>query len=332
MIGVLLAGFAGLGDQDHQSAMYVPALTGHGGFRMVATCASSAADRPAAERAAAELGVPLLAGLDEALARPEVDVVSVAVPLDQRAATITACLRAGKHVLADKPLAGSLADVAAIVEAARDSGSVLLPAHHHRWNGALRSARAAVAGGRVGLPWNVQVDFLVAGGAPVPEGELLNFAVYPLDVLRAGLGPEAVRVHAVSGNNWHDGADDFATLFVDYRNGVTATIALGRTREIHDAQRGSVFRHRYRISGSHGTLTVDANRPGLSVHTATDRRRRWVGSGTVEALVADLHTALVSTGRSPIPLDDVLDVYRVVDGAQRSLATGRPCLTEGVAA
>lgn len=332
MTGVLLAGFAGLGEQDHQSAMYVPALTAHDGFRVVATCASGPADQPAAERAAAELDVPLLAGLDAGLARPDVDLVSVAVPLNQRAAAITASLQAGKHVLADKPLAGSLADVTAIVEAARDSGAMLLPAHHHRWNGAVRSARAAVEGGRVGLPWNVQVDFLVAGGAPVPEGELLNFAVYPLDVLRSVLGLDAVRVHAVSNSNWHDGADDFAALFVDYRNGVAATVALGRTGEIHGAAPGSVLRHRYRISGSHGTLTVDATRPGLSIRTGTDARTRWVGSGTVAALVADLHRALTSTGRSPISLDDVLDVYRVVDGAQRSLATGRPCQMEGIAA
>jgi predicted dehydrogenase len=322
MIEVLLAGFAGLGDQDHQSAMYLPALTGHDGFRIAAVCASGEADLPVAQRVSTDLGVPLIAGLDAALATPGIDLVSVAVPLDQRRDAITKCLRAGKHVLADKPLAGTLPDVTAILDVVGDR--VLLPAHHQRWNGALQSARAAVAAGRIGLPWNVQVDFLVAGGAPVPDGELLNFAVYPVDAIRALLGLNAVRVQASSASRWHDAVDDFATLLIDYDNGVTGTIALGRTREIHDAAPGSLIRHRYRISGSHGTLVVDATRPGIAVRTATDNHSSWVGAGTVAAMVADLHRA-IGSGRSPIPPADVLDTYRIVDAAQRSLRAGNPC-------
>lgn len=318
MIGVLLAGFAGLGEQDHQSAMYLPALMAHGGFRIVAVRASGEVDLPTAQRVSAELDVPLVGEVDV----PGVDLVSVAVPLDQRAAAITKCLRAGKHVLADKPLAGTISDVTAILDAAADR--VLLPAHHHRYNAALRSARTAVAAGRVGLPWNVQVDFLVAGGTPVPAGELLNFAVYPVDAVRALLGLDAVRVHALSGSRWHAGIEDFATLLIDYRNGVTATIALGRTREMQDAAPGSLIRHRYRISGSHGTLAVDATKPGISIRTTTRNTTSWVGANTVSGLVADLHQS-ITTGSTPIPPGDVLHTYRIVDAAQRSLRTGHPC-------
>lgn len=326
MIGVLLAGFAGLGAQDHQSGMYLPALAAHRGFRVVAVCAAGEADRPRAKQVASDLGIPLATDLDAALGAPGVDLVSVAVPLDQRAGAIVACLRAGKHVLADKPLAGALDDVAAIIGAASSSGRVLLPAHHHRWNGAVRSARAAVAAGRVGLPWNVQADFLASGGQPVAAGELLNLSVYPLDVLRALLGLDAVRVHALSGSYW-SGFDDFTTLLVDYANGVTATVALGRTRDIRDVAPGGLARHRYRVSGSHGTLAVDATRPGLSVRTRTEGGTRWVGGGTVAALIDDLHRAVTASAGppiQPIPLADIADTYRIIDAARRSVRGGIP--------
>lgn len=300
MIDVLLVGVAGRRRQI--------ALRAHRGFRIVAVCASGEADLPAAQRVSADLDVPLVGDIDV----PGVDLVSIAVPPEQRASTITKCLHAGKHILADAPLAGTLSEVTAIVDAAGDR--VLLPAHHHRYNAMLRSARAAVAAGRVGLPWNVQADFLVAGGAPLADNELL---VHPVDAVRGLLGLDAVRVHAVS-------AADFTTLLVDYRNGVTGTIAVGRMREMHDAAPGSLLRHRYRISGSHGTLDVDATRPGLAVRTNTENTTRWLGADTVSALVADLHRA-ITTGGTPIAPDDVVHTYRILDAAQQSLRTGNPC-------
>lgn len=332
MIGVLFAGFAGLGDQDHQSAMYLPALAAHPGMRPVAVCSSGAADRAAAERAAATVDIPVLPGLADALAEPGIDLVSVAVPLDQRADAITACLRAGKHVLADKPLAVTSAQVEQILAVATETGKILLPAHHLRWHPALRTAQAAIAKGRVGLPWNVQADFLVAGGVPVPDGELLNFAVYPVDVLRFMLRLDALRVQAYGGRYWHDGADDFATLLIDYPHGVTATITVGRAGELRDVRPGGVVRDRYRISGSQGTFVTDALRPALDVHTGATRRASWVGGNTVARMVADLGRACASTTDSPIGAADVLDTYRIIDAARRSLATGHPSPIEGAAA
>lgn len=341
MIRVLLAGFAGIGGQDHQSAMYRPALAAHGGFAIAGVCPSGEVDARTAARTAEELRVPLLSTLDAGLADPAIDVVSAAMPLPQRADATIACLRAGKHVLADKPLAGTFAEVTAILAAARDASRVLLPAHHHRWNAIVRSVCRTLAAGKVGLPWNVQADFLVAGGQLATSGELDNFALYPLDVIRALLGLDAVRVHALAGRHWHeppagvpldaapqDGAcrpaEDLATLLVDYRNGVTATITVGRTAELHDLRPGAMLRHRYRVSGSHGTLVADATRPGLAVRSRTEARTAWTGAGTVAGLVAELHRA-VGTGTAPIGHDEILDVYRTVAAARQSLHSGRPC-------
>jgi predicted dehydrogenase len=285
VIRVHLEGSGGIGSQDHQNAMYRPAFEAHPAFEIVDE-------------------------LDKA------DVVSVAVPLDQRADAIGRAVRAGKHVLADKPLAATLAECEEIARLADEHGVVVVPAHHQRLGGALRSARAALRGGRIGLPWNVQCDFLVAGGDPAPTGELVNFALYPVDAVHALLGLEVLRVHAV-------GDDNLVTLMLDHEHGVTSTIVCGRISALGDAAPASLAVHRYRISGSHGVLAVDGTKPALHVRNSAGSARAWTGQSTVDTLLDVLATG-VRTGRAELGVADAVHTQRVIEAAQRSLETGKP--------
>jgi predicted dehydrogenase len=281
----MLHGNGGIGTQDHQNSMYRPAFQAHPGFEIV-----------------------------DDLARA--DVVSVAVPLAERFAAIGDAIRAGKHILADKPLAATLPEAESIARLAQEHNVVVMPAHHQRLGGALRAARAAVRGGRVGLPWNVQGDFLVAGGDPAPGGELLNLAPHPIDVVRALLGCEVLRVHAV-------GDDQLVTLMLDHEHGVTSTIHCGRIAALGDVPPAGLAVHRYRISGSHGVLAVDATKPALRVRDAAGPTRAWTGPGTVDALLDVLATA-IRTGRSELTVADAVAAARVTGAAQQSIDTGAP--------
>jgi predicted dehydrogenase len=320
-IGVLLAGFGGLGSQDHQSAMYLPAFANRPDFELVA--AVDVAGTDGAGKAAQEYSLRLHSDLDEALADPAVALVSVAAPLAARAGTISRAIRAGKHVLADKPLAATVAEGEQIARLAAERGVVVVPAHHLRLGGALRATRAAVRAGRVGLPWNVQADFLVAGGDPVPTGELVNLALYPIDVVRSLLGLEVRRVHALAGSHWHRSPQDLVTLLLDHEHGVTSTIVCGRMAGLRDVPPAGVVVHRYRISGSHGVLATDATKPAVRVHSTSRQEAAWAGPGTVDALL-EVVRAGVRTGRAELGPDDALHVQRVVQAAARSLQTGRP--------
>ncbi|MBB5785446.1 Gfo/Idh/MocA family protein [Jiangella mangrovi] len=322
-LGVLLLGFAGLGpDQDHQSAMYRPAFEAHPGFEVVATAADAGA-------------------VDD----PAVDVVSVCVEPDRRADAVIAALQAGKHVLVDKPLALTAADAAKVAAVAAETGKVCLPAHHQRFHPMIAAARGAVAGGKVGLPWNVQADFLVAGGTPSPAGELANFAVYPVDVVLALTGLRVRRVYARLTTHWAEGAgDDFALLFLTHENGLTSTISVGRTNELADTRPAGLAVHRYRVSGSHGVLDIDASRPAVVLRrgeassntsgTGVGPRGRlsstWHGPSTVDRLLDELHAA-ITAGRPPSPsAADAVHIAEIVDAARTSAASGQPVdLQEG---
>ena len=72
--------------------------------------------------------------LAESLARPEVQAVILATPTPVHAAQAIQCLRAGKHVLVEIPMADSLADAEAVVAAQRAAGRVAMAGHVRRFN------------------------------------------------------------------------------------------------------------------------------------------------------------------------------------------------------
>lgn len=74
-------------------------------------------------------GVCGYARLEEALADPAIDAVDICLPTDEHAPAATAALRAGKHVLSEKPVALDSATAAALIGEAERSGRLLMAAH-----------------------------------------------------------------------------------------------------------------------------------------------------------------------------------------------------------
>ena len=72
--------------------------------------------------------------LDETLARRDVDAVILATPTQLHAAQAIACLKAGKHVEVEIPIADRLSDAEAIVEMQRNTGLVAMGGHTRRFN------------------------------------------------------------------------------------------------------------------------------------------------------------------------------------------------------
>jgi predicted dehydrogenase len=314
---VVLAGFSGLGRQDHQTTMYAPALRAHPGFEIAGVVAQTDAEQDRAAAAAQDLEVPRFPNLDSALADADAAVVCVEPGL--REDVVGQTISAGRHVLADKPLATSAGGVADLVEvAAKQPQVVVAVAHHLRFHPMLRAAATAIAGGKVGLPWDVQADFLVAGGDPIPGGELLNFGCYPVDIVLALTGLDVLRVHAIAPNT-----QDLIVLMLDHQHGLTSTIAFGRTGPRATNDTGGLAVHRYRVSGSHGVADIDATKPALLVETGEQQRRRYLGDSTVTPMLDDW-LAAVNTGRpAAAGLPEALVVARVLDAAKLSLRLKR---------
>lgn len=152
---------------------------------------------------ATELGVELLT-VTALLARADVDAVVVAIPTDHHAAVVTASAQAGKHIFCEKPLARTLAEGEAMLEAVTTTGVKLAIGHVVRYFPAYVAVHDRILRGDIGTP-GVARTTRGAGFPQVPGnwyadttrsgGVVLDMMIHDLDWLRWTLGP-VVRIHA----------------------------------------------------------------------------------------------------------------------------------------
>jgi predicted dehydrogenase len=102
---------------------------------------TAAADFPSAR---------ILRSPEEALADPAIDLVVVATPNETHFDLASQALRAGKHVVVDKPLTASAASARALVSLARETARLLAPFHNRRWDGDFLTLRQLLAGEQLG--------------------------------------------------------------------------------------------------------------------------------------------------------------------------------------
>ena len=105
------------------------------------------------ERAAAlaeKYGGTAYATVEELLANPEIDAVSVCAANFAHAELTITALNAGKHVLCEKPMAITLAECEAMVEAAKKNGKFLMIGHNQRLAKAHAMARKLIVDGLIG--------------------------------------------------------------------------------------------------------------------------------------------------------------------------------------
>ncbi len=124
---ICVAGAAGAFGVKH-----LDALAAIDGVEVVSVVGGKSAD---IEALAAKRAIPHPdKSLDQALARPEIEAVILSTPTQMHAAQAIACLKAGKHVLVEIPMADSLADSEAVVRTQRETGLVAMAGHVRRFN------------------------------------------------------------------------------------------------------------------------------------------------------------------------------------------------------
>ena len=125
--------------------------------RRVEVAAIASRDPDAARQAANQLAIPRAHGSYEALlADPDIDAVYIPLPNHLHADWTIAAVRAGKHVLCEKPLALTADDAERMVTAAQDAGVVLMEAFMYRHHPSWVAVTDIVASGRIGRLLAVQ--------------------------------------------------------------------------------------------------------------------------------------------------------------------------------
>ena len=220
------------------------------------------------EKAVRYPGVRAWTTLETALDDPAIDAVYVASPVALHGPQSVMALKAGRHVLCEKPMAMNYAEGEAMVRAGSESGKLFGVAYYRRFYPKVQRVRQLLAEGVIGRPVLAEINshdwFNAEGGqrawlldpAMAGGGPLYDTASHRIDLLNFLFGqPRAVT--AQLGNSVHQArVEDNATLLIEYPAGLRAIV---------DVRRHSrVPRDEFRIAGTEGEIELNPlNGPGL---------------------------------------------------------------------
>ena len=187
---------------------------------------------------------------------PDVDVVYVATPQSRHEVDAVLYLKAGKHVLCEKPCALNARQVQRMVDEARRGGLFLMEAVWSRFLPAYRALVDVVGSGRVGELLLVEADFGFSlpfdpdhrlYRADLGGGGLLDLGIYPFQLCALLLGhPEHVVAEGIIGQT---GVDEQVAAVLRHRAGALGVVKAGITVGMSCTAR---------IAGSQGVVEIPA--------------------------------------------------------------------------
>jgi 2-hydroxy-4-carboxymuconate semialdehyde hemiacetal dehydrogenase len=199
MIRLCLAGAGAFGIKHLEALAQIPGAQ--------VTCLAEP-DGERARQAAMRFGIPAMeASLEAALARPDIDAVILCTPTPLHARQAMACLRAGKHVQVEIPMADNIADAEALVRLQRETRLVAMAGHTRRFNPPHQWLHRKLRSGQLKLQhlvahtWFFRRTNLNALGQPRSWTDhlLWHHACHTVDLFQHQTGQPALRVHAMQG-------------------------------------------------------------------------------------------------------------------------------------
>jgi predicted dehydrogenase len=234
----------------------------------------------AAREVARRARVPAYASVSELLRRERPELVAVAVPTSRHVAVATAALRAGAHVLVEKPIAADVRGGRALIRAARTARRVLAVGHIERANPAVQELARRLRRGEAGRVVKIHARRL----SPFPEriqdaGALMDLGTHDLDVMRFLLGTEADRVWATARRSVHDRHEDLVTATILFPRGVVGLLEVDRITP-------TKLRELY-VLGDRGMFAVNYLTQELTFYENSLVRGRWEALGNLKAGVGE---------------------------------------------
>lgn len=159
-----------------------------------------------------------------ALLNSDVEAVAIATPVSTHRRIALDCLRAGKHVLIEKPLAASSDEAREIVEAGERAGCVIMVGHTFEYNPAVVALKDIIASGEIGRVYYVNCTRVNLGLYQPDVNVVWDLAPHDVSILHFILGQEPVRVSARGGAYIKGDVHDVAYLTLHFPDDVLADL------------------------------------------------------------------------------------------------------------
>lgn len=301
----------------------------------------AARDASRAEAFAQRHGVERFAQTyDEVLADPEVDLVYNPLANGLHAPWNIKALRAGKHVLSEKPFAANGEEARRVAEVARASEGTITEAFHYAFHPAMRRVVEIVGSGEIGTIQHVDSTIIIpAPGDDDPRwslelagGALMDLGCYSLHAFRtlgafAGGEPQVVAARGMS-RAGHPGVDEWVHAELAYPDGATARSFT------HMA--GPEVVMRLTVVGSAGSIevhnfVVPHHDDLIDIVTRDDRRTETSGTRPSYDYQLDAVAEAIAGGAPvPLDLDDAIATADLIDAVYVAAGfTPRPSSLDG---
>ena len=199
-------------------------------FRIIADV-----DAERAKTVAEPLGLTSTGDIESVIQNSEIQAVVIVVPHKFLADITARCLKAGKHIIAEKPGARTVAELEPNIRLAKEKNLRFMIGFNHRFHPSHQVAKKLVSEGKIGKPQFMRVVYGF-GGRPGYEkewrhvkeiaggGELIDQGVHIIDLARWFLGDIA----EVQGMNadlfWHSEVEDNAFVLLKTKDGKVASL------------------------------------------------------------------------------------------------------------
>lgn len=303
----------------------------------IAAVASRTAER--AEEIARKYDIPVWYGNhDDLIADASIEAISITTAESEHRAPAVAALAADKHVLVEKPIASTLEDAAAILDAARGSTGILMPGHVLRFAASYARLQAAVASGELGrvasmsARRNRQASLVRSHGRVHPA---LITAIHDIDIMLWLAQCDVTRVQAIDRLANRDNGVHGLWGMLEFENG---TVAMIETAWMLPDTAGTDADDAFQVIGTAGTAKIQLDAPALRIisdagTTAPDVSYEPIVHGVATgALGTELgHFAQCALAGTPSPIVTPIDgiralsvVLALIEAAER----GKPVTPE----
>lgn len=295
-------------------------------------------------------GLRTVGRIEQLLSDSSIDAILVSTPNSMHFEQALAGIRAGKHVMIEKPMTVELQHARQLVDEARQRKLVLSVFHNRRWDIDYLTVRHAVEEGIFGTVFNIESrlgQWASCVGPAAREwrpewrneaafggGGLLDWGSHFLDQLRLLMQPaRPLRVFSqLRGNVWSRDCDDLARVCVDFDNGAIAMVEINTTT-IQPLPR-------WHIDGSLGSgsspvsLEYDTNVWARLTFAPADggtpRELSRAQPGLSEIQIWEQFAAACRGEAEPaVCVESVLPTMVLLDAARRSSQTGRSIPVSG---
>lgn len=247
----------------------------------------AARDRGRATTFASENGIPEVSGsYQELLETDDVDVVYIPLPMHLHKDWTIAALRAGKHVLCEKPFASNATEAAEMVRVAEETGMILGEAFHHRYHPMFQRILEIIGLGTIGKVTRAEAYFNIKipetyDGRPdirwdysASGGSLMDLGCYSTNWVRHAVG-ETPTVVSAQATERPENVDADMRADLSFPSGATGRVESSMISDDDDI--------RLEVVGTEGSITAINPLAPQNGNTLTVRNDRGETSGPIEA-------------------------------------------------